>query len=142
MSAGTGSLAETVKSYIPGTEANKEARYEQGRDTGHDSSYTGSGNQTHGSGTANQGYGGNTGSGNICCSTYTAAVRCAAMSGQFLCSHELLVLHNCLHYLHNAAVKDAAKQNAVLSLVIKLRIFTGSHRRAALINPHREMNWL
>ena len=76
MSAGTGSLAETVKSYIPGTEANKEARYEQGRDIGHDFSYTGSGSQAYGSGTANQGYSGgnqgygsNTGSGNICCST-------------------------------------------------------------------------
>ena len=56
MSAGTQTMAETVKSYIPGTEANKEARYEQGRDTGHDSSYTGLGNQAYGSSATNQGY--------------------------------------------------------------------------------------
>ena len=65
----TSSIAETVKSYIPGTDANRESRYEQGHDTGHDSSYTGSGSQAYGSGTGNQGFGGNTGSGNICCST-------------------------------------------------------------------------
>ena len=28
-----------MKSYIPGTDANMESRYEQGRDTGRDSSY-------------------------------------------------------------------------------------------------------
>ena len=38
-----GSAAENAKSYIPGTDANRESRYEQGRDTGRDSSYTGSG---------------------------------------------------------------------------------------------------
>ena len=48
-----GSVAETVKSYIPGAEANRESRAEQGHDTGHDS-YTGSGSQGYGS--ANQGY--------------------------------------------------------------------------------------
>ena len=84
-SQNTGSLAETVKSYIPGTDANRESRYEQGQDSGHDASYTGSGSQGYGSGTAhqgyssaNQGYGsgtasqeysGNTTSGSICCST-------------------------------------------------------------------------
>ena len=45
----TGSTAENAKSYIPGTDANRESRQEQGRDTGRDSSYTGTGN--------NQGYG-------------------------------------------------------------------------------------
>ena len=56
----TGSTAEKAKSYIPGTDANRESRYEQGRDTGRDSyTGTGSGNQGYG----NQGYsGGNTGS--------------------------------------------------------------------------------
>ena len=57
----TGSTAENAKSYIPGTEANRESRYEQGRDTGRDSSYTGTGSGNQGYG--NQSYGsGNTGS--------------------------------------------------------------------------------
>ena len=33
-SQNTGSTAENVKSYVPGTDANKESRYEQGRNTG------------------------------------------------------------------------------------------------------------
>ena len=35
----TGSTTENAKSYIPGTDANRESRHEQGRDTGRDSSY-------------------------------------------------------------------------------------------------------
>ncbi len=48
-----GSTAENAKSYIPGTDANRESRAEQGRD----SNYTGSGNQGYGSGSGNTGRG-------------------------------------------------------------------------------------
>ena len=37
----TGSTGENVKSYVPGTDANREARYEQGRGTGSGSTGTG-----------------------------------------------------------------------------------------------------
>ena len=56
----TGSTAENAKSYIPGTDANRESRYEQGRDTGRD---TGRDSSYTGTGSGNQGYG-NQGSGN------------------------------------------------------------------------------
>ena len=46
----TGSAAETAKSYIPGTDANRESRYEQGRDTGSGNRGYGSSNQSYGSG--------------------------------------------------------------------------------------------
>ena len=42
----TGSTTENAKSYIPGTDANRESRYEQGRDSGN----RGSSNQGYGSG--------------------------------------------------------------------------------------------
>ena len=51
-SQNTGSATETAKSYIPGTEANRESRAASGQDPNR---YTGSG--------SNQGYGSNTGSG-------------------------------------------------------------------------------
>ena len=50
----TGNTAENVKSYVPGTDANRESRYEQGRDTGRNTGSGYGGNQGYGS---NQGYG-------------------------------------------------------------------------------------
>ena len=59
---GTGGVAETVKSYIPGTEANREAKYEQGQGQGYNQSGSSGNTGTGGGYGAGQGASG-TGSG-------------------------------------------------------------------------------
>ena len=78
-SQNTGSTAENVKSYVPGTEANRESRYEQGRDTGRN---TGSG---YNSGNTS----GNTGSGHA---VRDAAAGIASVTLSLHTGHPVLLL--------------------------------------------------